>query len=124
MSAGEDRAREMERLGHDMSWYWRAKARQQKDDEPELDPDATPSGEACSNITLYFIEYHHQSTTECYAHIFTVKTGTGAKHRLHQQRRTQKTGEPVWWCSACGVVFQNWDDADGHWIPKRAEPAA
>ena len=108
------RAHEMESRGVDMSWYWRARAKQRDEEPEELNPDDGASGGRCGYITMYFIEYHQESTIDCYAHIFTVKTANGEKHRLAQRRRTKKTGDSVYWCSACGRVFKTWEEIHGH----------
>ena len=99
------RAHEMESRGVDMSWYWRARAKRQDEEPEELNPDDGASGGRCGDITMYFIEYHH---------IFTVKTANCEKHRLAQRRRTKKTGDSVYWCSACGRVFKTWEEIHDH----------
>lgn len=118
--AGEARARELERKGINMDWYWRAnsqRAEKQKDINPEEDKG---TGDGCGVLSMYFIEYLQESLLEVFAQIYTIQSN-GEKHKLARTRPTKKTGDPVYWCESCGSVFKSWSEANSHWINKNLE---
>lgn len=116
----EGRARELERKGINMDWYWKGKKRQaaeRKGGNPEEDE---PTGEACGVLSMYYIEYVQEALLEVFAEIYTIQSN-GEKHKLHRTRPTKKTGDPVYWCEACGGIFKSWPEADGHWVVKNKD---
>lgn len=118
-AAGEARARELERQGHNMDWYWRGRSRSAEASR-DVDPEAEPSGEGCGLLSMYWIEYVQESLLEVFAMIHTIDSN-GKPHKLHRTRPTKKTGEPVWWCESCGSIFKSWGEADFHWKPRNQD---
>lgn len=112
--AGEARARELERKGVNMDWYWRGN-RQRAEKQRDIDPENEPgTGEGCGVLTMYWIEYVQEALLEVFAQIYTIQSN-GEKHKLARTRPTKKTGDPVYWCESCGGVFKSWKEASGHW---------